>query len=303
MDEWTVHRLTGAPLRALADGRASAGLIRGLTRRANMILCGSAASTRLTCSAGLRQGRARSSGSAGQRRTRHGRDAGRRGDRRRPRRQPRPSPLVVTGLAPGAEVTAEVAIESSPAVTPGTVAARAGNRLRPGRHASAWRPISPSPSPAGSCGWSATSTTTRCGGARRASSSSPGCCCRTTDGELPEVRTAFELVRLHLDAARRDPDYKFVLAELDYLKPHFDAHPEDRADLLELHRRGPDRAGRRQLQRAEHEPDLRRVHHPQRRLRHRLPARRARRRTRARPGCWTRSGSTPAIPASWPRPG
>ena len=54
------------------------------------------------------------------------------------------------------------------------------------------------------------------------------------NGELPEVRTAFELVRLHLDAARRDPDYKFVLAELDYLKPHFDAHPEDRADLLDL---------------------------------------------------------------------
>src|SRR5580698_640117 len=53
-------------------------------------------------------------------------------------------------------------------------------------------------------------------------------------GELPEVRTAFELVRLRLDAARRDPDYKFVLAELDYLKPHFDAHPEDRSDLLEL---------------------------------------------------------------------
>ena len=51
-------------------------------------------------------------------------------------------------------------------------------------------------------------------------------------GEMPEVRTAFELVRLHLDAARRDPDYKFVLAEIDYLKPHFDAHPEDRADLL-----------------------------------------------------------------------
>ena len=51
-------------------------------------------------------------------------------------------------------------------------------------------------------------------------------------GQMPEVRTAFELVSLHLDAARRDPDYKFVLAELDYLKPHFDAHPEDRADLL-----------------------------------------------------------------------
>jgi alpha-mannosidase len=54
------------------------------------------------------------------------------------------------------------------------------------------------------------------------------------DGQLPEVRTAFELVRLHLDAARSDPDYKFVLAEIDYLKPHFDAHPEDREDLLRL---------------------------------------------------------------------
>ncbi len=51
------------------------------------------------------------------------------------------------------------------------------------------------------------------------------------DGALPDVRTAFELVRLHLDKARHDRDYKFVLAEIDYLKPHFDAHPEDRADL------------------------------------------------------------------------
>ena len=53
-------------------------------------------------------------------------------------------------------------------------------------------------------------------------------------GRLPDARTAFELVRLHLDEARQDPDYKFVLAEIDYLKPHFDAHPEDRADLLEF---------------------------------------------------------------------
>jgi alpha-mannosidase len=57
-------------------------------------------------------------------------------------------------------------------------------------------------------------------------------------GQMPEVRTAFELVRLHLDAARRDPDYKFVLAEIDYLKPHFDAHPEDRADLLDFIKAG-----------------------------------------------------------------
>jgi alpha-mannosidase len=58
------------------------------------------------------------------------------------------------------------------------------------------------------------------------------------DGSLPDARTAFELVRLHLDEARRDPDYKFVLAEIDYLKPHFDAHPEDRADLLAFIRAG-----------------------------------------------------------------
>src|SRR6516164_2064458 len=55
-----------------------------------------------------------------------------------------------------------------------------------------------------------------------------------SDGALPDVRTAFELVRLHLDAARDDPDYKFVLAEVDYLKPYFDAHPQDRAELRDL---------------------------------------------------------------------
>src|ERR1700722_8401282 len=54
------------------------------------------------------------------------------------------------------------------------------------------------------------------------------------DGDLPDTRTAFDLVRLHLEKARRDPDYKFVLAELDYLKPHFDAFPQDRAFLRSL---------------------------------------------------------------------
>ena len=43
---------------------------------------------------------------------------------------------------------------------------------------------------------------------------------------------AFALVAAHMEMARRDPVYKFVLAEVDYLKPYFDAHPEDRADLL-----------------------------------------------------------------------
>ncbi|HEX7165213.1 MAG TPA: glycoside hydrolase family 38 C-terminal domain-containing protein [Trebonia sp.] len=54
------------------------------------------------------------------------------------------------------------------------------------------------------------------------------------DGSLPDTRTAFDLVRLHLEKARRDPDYKFVLAEIDYLKPHFDAFPHDRAFLRSL---------------------------------------------------------------------
>jgi alpha-mannosidase len=54
------------------------------------------------------------------------------------------------------------------------------------------------------------------------------------DGQLPDVRAAFELVTAHLDKARKDSDYKFVLAEIDYLKPYFDAFPQDRHDLRAL---------------------------------------------------------------------
>ncbi len=57
-------------------------------------------------------------------------------------------------------------------------------------------------------------------------------------GKMPEFRTAFELVGLHLDMARQDPDYKFVLAEIDYLKPYFDTHPERRPELKRLIREG-----------------------------------------------------------------
>lgn len=48
----------------------------------------------------------------------------------------------------------------------------------------------------------------------------------------------FSLVRAHLDLARRDPEYRFVLAEVDYLKPYWDAVPADRAVLRELVRTG-----------------------------------------------------------------
>lgn len=44
----------------------------------------------------------------------------------------------------------------------------------------------------------------------------------------------FELVHAHLEMARREPEYKFVLAEVDYLKPYWDTRPEDRADLRRL---------------------------------------------------------------------
>lgn len=44
----------------------------------------------------------------------------------------------------------------------------------------------------------------------------------------------FELVHAHLELARREAEYKFVLAEVDYLKPYWDTHPEDRADLRRL---------------------------------------------------------------------
>ncbi len=54
------------------------------------------------------------------------------------------------------------------------------------------------------------------------------------NGTLPDVRAALELVSVHLDKARADGDYKFVLAETDYLKPYFDAFPADREDLRRL---------------------------------------------------------------------
>ena len=54
------------------------------------------------------------------------------------------------------------------------------------------------------------------------------------EGHMPDVRAAFELVSAHLDKARKDDDYKFVLAEIDYLKPYFDAFPQDRHDLRTL---------------------------------------------------------------------
>ncbi|MQS11084.1 glycoside hydrolase [Streptomyces kaniharaensis] len=51
-------------------------------------------------------------------------------------------------------------------------------------------------------------------------------------------RNGFALVDAHLDLALRDPVYRFVLAEVDYLKPYFDQHPERREALRLLLERG-----------------------------------------------------------------
>ncbi|GIG57932.1 alpha-mannosidase [Longispora fulva] len=47
-------------------------------------------------------------------------------------------------------------------------------------------------------------------------------------------RNSFRLVDTHIDLALRDPDYRFVLAEVDYLKPYFDVYPERKKDLRGL---------------------------------------------------------------------
>jgi alpha-mannosidase len=51
---------------------------------------------------------------------------------------------------------------------------------------------------------------------------------------VPFQEPGLALVKAHLEMARRDPDYRFVLAELDYLKPYWDAYPEDRAYIRQL---------------------------------------------------------------------
>src|SRR5215469_13657773 len=148
-----------------------------------------------------------------------------------------PEAAVLTGLTPGAEVTAEVPVEFSGQPQPGTVLPV----------------LATATGPAGSTELAAEVTVAEPGWVMWMVShfhydpvwwSTQGQFLQSRlllpddHGEMPEVRTAFELVSLHLDAARRDPDYKFVLAETDYLKPHFDAHPEDRADLLDFIKAG-----------------------------------------------------------------
>jgi alpha-mannosidase len=52
--------------------------------------------------------------------------------------------------------------------------------------------------------------------------------------EDPFQRPGLDLVRAHLDRAEADPDYAFVLSELDYLKPYWDSFPADRSRIRRL---------------------------------------------------------------------
>ena len=87
------------------------------------------------------------------------------------------------------------------------------------------------------------------------------------DGEFPDVRTAFELVLLHLNKAREDADDKFVLAEHRLPQAALRRLPGGLRRSAAVHGRRPDRDRRRQLQRAEHQPHRGRADDPQRRLR------------------------------------
>jgi alpha-mannosidase len=148
-----------------------------------------------------------------------------------------PQPAVISAPAAGGEVTAEVAVDVAAGVQPGSTAAVLVTAVWPGGSTElagditiaepGWTMWMVSHFHYDPVWWSTQGQFTE---ARLVLPDAAG--------ELPEVRSAFELVRLHLDAARRDPDYKFVLAELDYLKPHFDAHPQDRADLRDFIRAG-----------------------------------------------------------------
>ena len=91
-----------------------------------------------------------------------------------------PGPFGINDLNPGEEKAFEVPVEIAAPYQPGstrrvtvTLESEAGRGCGPAGRTSPW------PNRAGPCGWSATSTTTRCGGTPRASSPRPGSACRT----------------------------------------------------------------------------------------------------------------------------
>ena len=185
-----------------------------------------------------------------------------------------PEPARVTGLTPGAEVTAEVAIETAGA--PGTTL--------PVLATASW--------PDGSASQTASINVAEPGWVMwMVSHFHYDPVWWSTQGQFTQARLPLP------DAARRAaggtdrvrtgppapgrgpprPGLQVRAGRARLPQAAFRCPPGGPRRPARFHRVRPDRARRRQLQRTEYEPDLRRVHDPQCRLRHRLPARRARR--------------------------
>jgi alpha-mannosidase len=149
-----------------------------------------------------------------------------------------PAPSHVAGIPPGGTVTAEVAVEFAAPYRPGSprpVTAAAQSQAGSGTPQRAEQPAEVTAAEPGWTMWMVSHFHyDPVWWGTQGQFTESRLLLPEEDGSLPDVRTAFELVRLHLEKARADHDYKFVLAELDYLKPHFDAYPEDRADIRRL---------------------------------------------------------------------
>ena len=114
---------------------------------------------------------------------------------------------------------------------------------------------------------------------------------------VPFQEPGLALVKAHLEACRRDPDYKFVLAELDYLKPYWAVFPEDRAYIRQLLAEG-----RLELMGGTYNEPNTNLTSDEPTIRNAIygvgvPARRPGRRRRRRPGSSMPSATTPQFPA------
>ncbi len=144
-------------------------------------------------------------------------------------------PVAVGPLVPGATVRLEVGVAVDPAVATGTLLAAeavletaAGATTRPFELKVAgpgWRLFMVAHFHYDPVWWNTQAAYTEAWGEAIAY-------------RQPFQEPGLALVRAHLEAARRDPLYKFVLAELDYLKPYWDAYPEDREHIRQLLREG-----------------------------------------------------------------
>ena len=202
-DEWTTHRLTGAALRELAAARTAGDAGLGLPARGTMdIQIGGVNSTDLfggTAAEPRQIIRVRLINS--------GPDLI--SDPRQPvtvevtgRGVSTPEPVVVTGLEPGAEPTAEVAVradaQAGAALPVLATASFAGRTAAQAAHLTVAEP-----------GWTMWMVShfhyDPVWWSTQGQFTESRLLLPDEDGALPDVRTAFELVRLHLDAARARP--------------------------------------------------------------------------------------------------